>query len=588
MKLRAMVGLVAVAALAGSACSTTESGATLTSVNPVNRERSVSASDIDGPPTLVVASVDAAEGAEVELEGRARLIIPPGALSDDAEVRLTSEGDAPSTIAYPLEQAVAEPVSVEIRKAELTRPATLQLLYNKDQVELPPAPVVAGSSHWVDEDWVQLDAALDIRRGYVSVKSKRPNGWWRPSVWDMDRLPAVVDSLFVGLDAEVPKPECAQRTPAWVANVTASQQGTDPAHVCTEGIEGALSVRMVNRRPYSLAVESSRPPAWGWTNTVDQIQNELIPIVRAAQPGFSPQLFLPRFTEGALGVDGGKFEGGQVVAKPTATTMSIDVTVLVLEALGVTSSLLDWEPLIACAIPPKDGPVNPKAVRGMLNHLSSCAENFEGSDQLPRGYRQALTTVLANLENDPAFIRKTKEMMTDEDTAVGVLYTTAAAVVEDLPEDPEPDTTVPSRERDSGVLPAPPRSFKPSTPPPAPDNPLPRPVPIPTVPTTKPPPPPTTKPPPPPPTTKPPTTKPPTTKPPTTLPPTTAPPPTTSPPTTSPPTTSPPTTSPPTTSPPTTAPPTTAPPTTAPPTTAPPTTAPPPTTAAPPPSAPPP
>ena len=159
-----------------------------------------------------MAQVGADAGGVVELAGRARLTIPPGALTADAEVRLTAVGAAPSAIAFPLEQPVAPAVNVEIRGAELTEPATLEFLFDPDVVDLPDDPIIATSSQWVDIGWLLLDSSIDPDGGVVTTTSMTPNGWWRPSVWDWSRLPTVVDRAVAGLDdATVPEPGCTTR-----------------------------------------------------------------------------------------------------------------------------------------------------------------------------------------------------------------------------------------------------------------------------------------------------------------------------------------------------------------------------------------
>ncbi len=346
---------------------------------------------IDEDQRLTVARVGADAGGVVELGGRARLTIPPGALTDDAEVRLTAIGAAPSEIAFPLEQAVAQPVNVEIRRAELTEPATLELLFDTDTVTLPDDPVIATPSQWDDdeESWVQFDATIDVDEGVVSTTSQTPTGWWRPSVWDWSRLPAVVDALFVGLDeADVPEPGCTTPRPNWVERVEVSDAAVDPAHVCAGGFEGQLAVRLTNRRPFTLAVDSTQAPAWGWTNTADRVHLLLSEIVRSAQPGFGPQFILPRFTEGAIGVDAGNFAGGRILGEASSTTMAIDVAVLVLEALDGGGQLDDWKPLVACAIPTEDEAVDPSEASKIVERLWRCARRFSRFRALPTRIRR--------------------------------------------------------------------------------------------------------------------------------------------------------------------------------------------------------
>ena len=212
--------VVAAVTIVASACSSTDSNASLRdpAVAGTAQERATppSSEAVDEDQRLTVARVGAEAGGVVELAGRARLTIPPGALTDDAEVRLTAIGTAPSDIAFPLEQAVAPPVDVEIRRAELTEPATLELLFDTELVMLPDDPVIATPSRWDEEEesWVQFDATIDVDEGIVSTSSESPNGWWRPSVWDWSRLPSVVDALFVGLDeAEVAEPGCTTPVP---------------------------------------------------------------------------------------------------------------------------------------------------------------------------------------------------------------------------------------------------------------------------------------------------------------------------------------------------------------------------------------
>ncbi len=574
VKLRSWVIVVAAVTIVASACSSTDSNASLreTAVAGEAQERSTppSSQAVDEDQRLTVARVGAEAGGVVELAGRARLTIPPGALTDNAEVRLTAIGAAPSAIAFPLEQAVAPPVDIEIRGAELTEPATLELLFDTDLVVLPDDPVIATPSQWDEEQgWVQVDATIDVDEGIVSTSSESPDGWWRSSVWDWSRLPAVIDALFVGLDeAEVAEPGCTTPVPSWVERVEVGGGKVDPAYLCAGGFEGQLAVRMTNRRPFTLGVDSTQAPAWGWTNTRDRVHLLLSEIVRSAQPSFEPQLILPRFTEGAVGIDPGNFPGGRILGQATSTTMAIDVAVLVLEALDGGGQLGEWKSLLACAIPPRDGAVDPSDASKIVERLWRCVDRFSESDRFPPGYGDAVVATLDRLVETDSFADGVEDMMSGSSRSSGFLYWTDPALVKDEPT-PTPTTVGGSTK----PLPLPKSTFTPTSPTPPPSSPVPRPVPIPPVPTTQPPAPPTTKKPPPP---KPPPTQPPPTQPPPTQPPPTQPPPT-QPPPTQPPPTQPPPTQPPPTQPPPTQPPPTQPPPTQPPPTQPPPTQPPPT-----------
>ena len=193
-------------------------------------------------------------------------------------MRLTAVGAAPSAIAFPLEQALAQPVNVEIRRAELNEPATLELLFDAETVTLPEAPVIPTASQWADVGWVKNDAAINAEDGVVSHRDRDPERVVATQRLGLGpALPAVVDSLFFGLDeAEVPEPDCNIKRPDWVETVLFDPSPTDPALMCAGGFEGTLAVRMTNQRPFSIAVASTREPAWGWTNTSDQVHNLLV------------------------------------------------------------------------------------------------------------------------------------------------------------------------------------------------------------------------------------------------------------------------------------------------------------------------
>lgn len=537
MRIRLLVTVVAVVALMASACSASSSHASLRdpAVAGTAQERATPPStseEVDQTQRLAVAQVDAESGGVVELADRARLTIPPGALTADADVRLTAIGAVPSAIAFPLEQPVAPALNVEIRGAELNDAATLELLFDPDQVDLPGDPLIATASQWVDIEWLLMESSIDADRGVVTTTSVTPNGWWRPSVWDWSRLPAVVGQATARLDdATVAEPECTTPVPAWVERVELGQASTAPAYLCAGGFRRQLALRMTNHRPFSLAVESSQSPAWGWTGTHNQMHLRLAEIVRSVQPAFSPQLILPRLTEGAIGIDPGSFAGGRIVGRATSTTMAIDVAGLVLEAVAGGADLDGWEPFLACAIPSEDGPVEPDQAAEVVRRISRCVRQPAGSEPLPPGHRAGALVVIDQLDASDDFAAAVESMMAPADHVSGVLYWTDPDRVGDEPS-PAARTRVDERE----PLPLPPAAFAPSAPAPSP-------APsgaAPNGPAGSPAAPPATAPSPAPPATAPPVTNPPTTQPPVTQPPVTVAPttvPATAAPTTAPPTT---------------------------------------------------
>lgn len=241
----------------------------------------------------------------VDLGDGARLIIPPGGMTEGATVRATyrnpPQGSAPGL------KLVGAPV-----KLISDPPDAIHGLLTLE------FPITAGSRTdgtnvsdfgiaTFDEQsgkWMPVDSTIDFARNYVVAQIAHFSSW-NPFTWDWAKIGARINQR-VGeiVSKRAPAARCSRGmpVPGWVSGLAGITN--DPAiaiRACAEGENEVFVVELVNNRPYSMYLTYGSAVKWGWHEEGDsgqeRIRNQLGD--RLAGPN---RLYLPPRGRASVGI----------------------------------------------------------------------------------------------------------------------------------------------------------------------------------------------------------------------------------------------------------------------------------------------
>jgi hypothetical protein len=152
----------------------------------------------DDEPTTVAQQVGPA-GGRVELSDDVTLIVPPGALENEAAVSLTrasSQDAAP----HGLEAAepLAEAVNIDLGGQGLTKPATLEFKFDPELLPTDGMEETVFLAFYDEEKdtWTPVAGQVDTERNVIVVQTMHLS-WWDPFSWNWGAWIAVLDQALL-------------------------------------------------------------------------------------------------------------------------------------------------------------------------------------------------------------------------------------------------------------------------------------------------------------------------------------------------------------------------------------------------------
>lgn len=262
--------------------------------------------DTDGVPADPGAvRIAASQATVLELGSGARLIIPPGAMTEGATVRATYRHPPSGTsnnmhhLADPIELISEPPDAIH---------GLLTLEFPVDPTELPAGvdPAMAFGISTFDTDskhWMPFTSTYDASRRMVVAQIPHFS-WWNPFSWDWAGIGARINQdVGQALGRRAGEATCNSGPPSWV-NTTAgiTNDAAIAVRACLQSEGDVLDVQLVNNRSYGMVLTYGAPVKWGWhqeaTSAVGQARNHLADQLIDKQT----QLYLPPLGRASVGI----------------------------------------------------------------------------------------------------------------------------------------------------------------------------------------------------------------------------------------------------------------------------------------------